>query len=320
LAPVGGGVAVVAACALVVNGLGGTTPAATPGPGSAPISGHALSGTDPLVSIGTFGWLPDGFQVSSITAGPDYGDEVTAATKPVEESVGPVTPPRLTLTRTATEGNLPKYETKEPTTVKGSQKAYFVVNPGDAPDIPADLSLTWQTADGSWYNLGGDYAIHGDELKALLKKVAEAAHTGQTPVPMPFHVEGLPKDVTLGEAMLDDPAVVGQDGFSAGLLYQIGDPAMPTAMFGIEVTPISQKSPTAPSSSLGNVSPGMPAISPAKKADVCKDSNGLHICVSETPSRDGKSALASVGGAKALLDRITSLGTDRANWTTHVVN
>ncbi|NUP52786.1 MAG: hypothetical protein HOW97_36500, partial [Catenulispora sp.] len=33
LAPVGGGVAVVAACALVVNGLGGTTPAATPGPG-----------------------------------------------------------------------------------------------------------------------------------------------------------------------------------------------------------------------------------------------------------------------------------------------
>jgi hypothetical protein len=70
-----------------------------------------------------------------------------------------------------------------------------------------------------------------------------------------------------------------------------------------------------PIGSLGDPStPYRPA-----SAESCKDSKGLRICVTDHPAV-GRDALASVGGAEGLLNRITSLGTDPAQWTTHVVN
>jgi hypothetical protein len=328
LASAGGGVAVVAACALVVNGLGGTSPAHGPAT-QGPAAGHAFTGTDPLSSVGTFGYLPDGFQVATYNTGADYGSGVTARTKPPAQTGNPVTPVMFALTSSPTEPKLIGGETKQEVTVKGAKKAYIMTNPASGGGLPADLTLWWQAESGTWYALGGDYQIHGTDLQALLIKVAESVKTESTAVPLPIHIEGLPKDVTLGEAMLNDPVVVGEPGFNVGLSYRTGSNGPGTgAYFSISVSPsgtpdplhtdhAAAKDPSNPNTQKLNLTPAK--VGSPGSTSACEDSDGLHICVDDDPS-NGTDALASVGGAKGLLDRITSLGTDPANWTTHVVN
>ncbi|GAA1996488.1 hypothetical protein [Catenulispora subtropica] len=320
LASIGGGVAVVAACALVVNALGSVAPAAQNG-AAAPAK-HTFTGTDPLVAIGTFGWLPDGFRTDSYISGSQYGDGITAhsgeAVKPADS------PPMLNLYKSATEPAIAGYETKKEVTVKNSRKAYIVTNPASGPNIPPDLSLTWQSESGAWYTLGGDYAIHDEELTTLLIKVAESVRTEESAVPAPIHIEGLPKGVTLGEAMLGAP---GRFSGSAmfGITYHTGSVTDPKAYFTISAGLVNAAKdsslPIADPTAYGplHITTQTPQIKD-KSRTACKDSEGLHICVQDAPGPDGKSALASVGGAQGLLDRITSLGTDPANWTTNVVN
>ena len=315
LAAIGGGVAVVAACALVVNALGGTSPAAGKNVGAGTGQQH-FTGTDPLTAIGKFGWLPPGFQTSMYAGGVNHGNGVTARTKPAAQTGVPVTPPGLILTSSRVEPTHPDYYKKTETTVKGSSKAYILHNPGDAPDIPDELSLEWQTASGSWFTLGGDYEIHGAELEALLTKVAESVVTHSTAVPLPIHVEGLPKGVNLGDGLLQDPAVVGEDGFQLTLGYQI---APNQGSFSVSAMPIGWQA-VPPNGISKTQQAGGQSTTPVDDAThACKDSDGLRICVVNY-GENGVDSLASVGGAKGLLDRITSLGTDRANWTTNVVN
>jgi len=218
LAPVGGGVAVAVACVLVANALGGTSPAGHgPRPAdSSPAGRPELTGTDPLRAVAKFGWLPEGFQVAGHGTGPFYGTSVTAQTEPQPSgAAGGSMPVKLTVTSSAAEPTLPSYETRKKVTVAGSPNAYLVTNPGDGPSVPADLSLRWQTASGSWFTLGGDYQIHGDPLQALLIRVAESVTADDSAVPLPFHIEGLPKDAILGEATLNNPVTVGGEGFQA---------------------------------------------------------------------------------------------------------
>ncbi len=337
LTTIGGGVAVVAACALVVNTLGGASPAGKADPHS-PAAGHAFTGTDPLTTIGRFGYLPDGFQTVGWNTGDAYGNAMRALTKPPTTDTTPrLLPGMLTLSKWDSP---PKpssaNQTTTPTTVKGSPKAYIVTTPGDGPRIPADLRLFWQTASGSWFELGGNYSVqvHGAEQTALLTRVAESVAEQDAPVALPIHVEGLPKGVALGLAMLNDPVVVGQGRFDAVLMYHTGGAPNKDASFSISVAPVAsaQGDPVTPNSLAqppgAPVMPadpqapqsGDPSGSPAGQAsNACKDEKGLHICVHDTPA-NGVDTLASVGGPQGLLDRITSLGTDRKDWTTHVVN
>lgn len=326
LAPVGGGVAVVAACALVVNGLGGASPAKSGGTqqqtGTA--AGHSFTGTDPLPMIAKFGWLPAGFQTTNHSAGPDYGDTLSAATKPLPASGGmPAGADVLALMKSATEPTPLATETKAPASVTGSPKAFFITTPGDSSTIPPEVRLAWQTASGSWFIVNGDYRAHGEELKAQLLKVADSTTAEDSEVALPIHVEGLPAGVTLGEAMLNDPATVGADGFTMGLSYHSGNAGPGTGhYFSISVTPTGQQDPNQGSGSDPNAAAksGLKGASAVRTPNTCKDSDGLHICVQYDLTQPGPDPLASVGGAQGLLDRITSLGIDRANWTTHVVN
>ncbi|MEY9929414.1 hypothetical protein ABH926_004054 [Catenulispora sp. GP43] len=324
LAPVGGGVAVVAACALVVNGLGGASPAKPNAPQTRPAAERAFTGTDPLPAIAKFGWLPDGFQTTGRSAGADYGDSVTASTKPLPASGDmPAGVPMLALTKSATEPTPIATETKAPASVTGSPKAFFIITPGDSSAIPPEVRLAWQTASGSWFILSGDYQAHGDELKAQLLKVADSTTAEDSEVALPIHVEGLPAGVTLGEAMLNDPVTVGTDGFTMGLSYHSGNAGPGTGhYFTISVTPTGQQNPKLSQGPDPDAvaKAGIKVVQAVPTPDSCKDSEGLHICVQDDPKQSGPDPLASVGGAQGLLNRITSLGTNPANWTTHVVN
>lgn len=317
LAPVGGGVAVVAACALLVNGLGGTS-AAKPktAPATNPAVAHEFTGTDPLTKVADIGYVPEGFQVAARSVGSVYGNSVTLKGKPAgTQSVS------LNLTESATEPPLLKYETKKEVTVAGNQKAYLVTNPGD-PGLPDDLSLHWQTASGSWYSLGGDYQIHGDQLRTLLIKVAESVTADDSAVPMPLHIEGLPKGALPAVATLASPIEVGKGGVAAALVFDFGTVSPSSKGFTITAMPSDWPGPYKIPSVNGLVQEtvtDLPGVAQAS-APPCKDSNGLHICVLEGATKNGQDPLASVGGAQGLLEHITSLGTDPANWTTHVVN
>ncbi|MBS2531383.1 hypothetical protein KGQ20_01230 [Catenulispora sp. NF23] len=297
LAPIGGGVAVVAACALVVNGLGGTSQAGAGTAATSAAAGHGFTGTDPLTKGARFGWLPAGFQATAHSSG-DYGNGVTAQTSQSYSNTS-TTAPALVLTSSATEPYEPAGTTRKPVTVAGSQRAYLVTNPYV---VPAALSVDWQTASGSWLRLSG--TIAGDQ-EATLLKVADSAAADGTAVPLPIHIEGLPKGFTLETAELDDPAAIGVDGFNVVLAYH--KPGDPSPSFSI--TASGGKSVTATNPHIVSAEP---------KGGTCEDSDGLHICVQD--DQHGSDPLASIGGAKGLLDRITSLGTDPANWTTNVVS
>ncbi|MEY9930760.1 hypothetical protein ABH926_005407 [Catenulispora sp. GP43] len=341
LASVGGGVAVVAVCALVANGLGGTSPAHPPAPSSNTTTAPDLIGTDPLIPIGTFGYLPDGYRINSyqLDTDPNLGG-IYNYVGPNSISASPAQPAQngpigqfpgpsngLFLSKWTREPNFSSpYKTLTPTTVSGSSKAYIVA---DTTDSPADLSLAWQTASGSWFALGGDYAIHGAQLTALLTRVADSITTEGAAVPLPFHVEGLPKDLTLISAGLNDPDPIGHVGMRAGIAYAADGPPNKSGYFSISITPSAGLSPVPatqtgtyvvqPSDSQSSPSGSTNTPQPAEGDGVCKDSKGLRICVLDHVVA-GVDALASVGGPEALLDRITSLGMDKANWTTHVVN
>lgn len=334
LAPIGGGLAVVAACALVVNTLGGTSPAKPTAPGTSAAAAHELTGTDPLVAIAAFGYLPDGYQVRMVDSATGYGPSITVAPEEPAQKYGNLPSPSngLMLSLSAAEPKRPAYERLTPTTVKGAQKAYIVVNPGDSSAIPDDLSLTWQTASGSWFTLGGDYAIHGTQLVALLTKVAENISTPGSAVPLPFHIEGLPKGVTLSGASLHVPVIVGapRPDIQAGVLYHTGGNGADEASFSVSVMSTAgvtaEPTPLVTASQVGNPSdprsqPVNGQSTPYRPAGTraCKDSKGLRVCVADNPSATAD-ALASVGGAQGMLDRVTSLGTNQADWTVHVVN
>lgn len=297
LAPIGGGVAVVAACALVVNGLGGTSSAGAGTQATSAAAGHGFTGTDPLAAGARFGWLPAGFKATAHYSG-DSGNGVTAETDQTYSGTA-ATAPALVLTSSATEPSEPAGTTRKPVTVAGSRRAYLVTNPYVGAN---GLSVDWQTASGSWLRLSGILA--GDQ-EATLLKVADSAAADGAAVPLPVHIEGLPKGFTLETAELDDPAAIGVDGFNVVLAYHKPGDSSPS----FSITASGGKSVAATNPHIGSAEP---------KGGTCEDSDGLHICVQD--DQHGPDPLASIGGAKGLLDRITSLGTDPANWTTNVVN
>jgi len=196
-------------------------------------------------------------------------------------------------------------------TVKGSPKAYIVHDDGTTtPD-----RLQWQTASGLWFTLGGSNQLHGAALQATLIKVADSVTADDSAVPMPIHIEGLPTGGTLVDASLEDPIVVGQHPSAVRTSLSYTDGKHLDISFSIVVIPVGWTDPqsTVPASSYPKL--------PNDGTNACKDSEGLKICVLDSHGGiSGVDPLDSVGGAKGLLDRITSLGTDPADWTTHVLN
>lgn len=325
LAPVGGGVAVVAACALVVNALGGTTaqrataqrptPGRTTTPAAAPgkAAHHPAftTGTDPLVAKGTFGWLPDGLTENWIIAGSghssyDRSDQIDARRMSQSHSsadriIGVV----FSTTEPQVAGGGPK----RPATVPGAKTAYFVTIAGSptSPTGRSDVVLVWQSANGLWARM--DTTPYDDE--ATLARVAAGITVADRELPMPIHVEGIPKDLPIvGASSAGEP---GSDDWSMGMVSAMADGT--DAGYNITVKP--SRPGDKPQNLPGSAKPGSHAVVYDAK---CKTEAGLFICVNTSRTNGTPDPLASIGGPQGLLDRITSLGADPANWTTHVVN
>jgi hypothetical protein len=318
LAPVGGGLAVVAACALVVNALGGTTaprPAASPAPTPAPgktKTPHPVftTGTDPLVAKGTFGWLPDGLTETWVTAGSghsstDRSDQIEARHTNRNDPSGNRI---LSVTFSATEPPAAG-GTKRSATVPGAKAAYFLTFPGTqtSPGGPLETALVWESADGTWARM--DTMPYEDE--ATLTRVAAGITVGDRELPMPIHVEGVPKNLPIvGAASMGGP---DSTGWSMGMVSAIQGGT--NAGYSISVKP------SQPGDKPQNLPGGNAAGSQALVYDdKCKTEAGLFICVQTSHTNGSADPLASVGGPQGLLNRITSLGPDPASWTTHVVN
>ncbi|MFL6114116.1 MAG: hypothetical protein ACJ786_22570 [Catenulispora sp.] len=148
-----------------------------------------------------------------------------------------------------------------------------------------------------------EFEASSPDWRTLLIKVAESVTVEEAPVALPIHVEGPPKGVALNTARLDE-TMGGPSSFEATLVYGPGTAdRSAAASFTISIWPAAEEA------------------GPAENtpASACKDDKALRICVLDKPA-DGVDTLASVGGVEGLLARITSLGTDRADWTTQVVN
>ena len=317
LAPVGTGIAVVAVCGLAVSGIAGGNGASSAAPNagsgntppqSAAAGSSFTTGTDPLLTHASYTWMPAGWVAGTKDGGPDYGDH-NAIQAPGNPAAKENPAAFVNLQVTATELPLIEGSTTETASLTGSQKAFWIHMPNSVGFDPKDLALVWQTSSGAWVNLYSTHLGGGDAAKATLKSIAEGVALGDKPVPLPVHIEGLPKSLTPHQTELNTPALNGTGtGWDVQLMFNRADQAAVL----VSVTPTGQPTAAEHAGDGNSVPPppsGTPKTQPAKE---CKDDNGLHICVTDYSGDSGQ--------AKDLLERITSLGTDQANWTTHVLN
>jgi hypothetical protein len=316
LAAAGTGVVVIAACGLAIGGLagggdaattrpaapGGTTPAGTAPAAKVPV---AFTGTDPLSAHASFGRLPAGWRTGSVEDGPDYGNHIEAYGG-ADKQTGPRADLEISGEERTTESFGPS-ATSAPATVPGGQKAEYITLPvsGLAFSTP-EYGLQWQTPKGTWATLFVTHTGAKDASLALLDSLAAGVTLGETQVPLPLHVDGLPKDFPARSQELNVPGFEGK-AFEVELVFGGGDRQVIVTAEPSEPKAVPQTDP-----SRAAISP--PPTGTVKPDRACKDDKGLTVCATTKPG-----VLASVGGAQGLLDHITSLGADNAKWTTHVV-
>jgi hypothetical protein len=320
LAPVGAGLAVVAACGIAVSGIAGGGSSPTSAAGGSPSTSTqgamgqgpakkvaALTGIDPLHAHAAFGKLPAGWKLGTVEDGADYSNH-TAAFKGDDPTTGPYASIQITDKKRSAETFHPA-ATVRPANVPGLRDGEYITVPADGIGFKEmAYNLQWQTAQGTWATLSVFRAGSAEAAQELMNSLATGAVISDTEVPLPLHIDGLPKGLAVGTQERNVPGWEGksfaiQMDFGSGdrQLYITAEPSGPAPS---PHTATSSGIPTPPANT-----------NPIKYDRACKDDNGLTICVN---AREG--VLDSVGGAKGLLKHVTSLGTERANWTTHVLS
>lgn len=163
-------------------------------------------------------------------------------------------------------------------------------------------TLDLQLKSGQWASLtANNIEARADWEEQVLQAAAGLVHEDRS-VPMPFQLAGaLPQSFTFrGGSVMRKSGVA-----TAYMMYRLG-PETNQIFEDIVSIDASTVGDTANSS---NQNPNMDSV--------CKDSKGLTICVSYPKKVPAE--LTAIGGPQALLDRVTSLGTDPANWTTDVI-
>ena len=299
-------VAVVAAAALGAGHVFGGPRAAAPATEASTPAVRA-QGWDPLVAPAAFGWLPANAQNVNYSVAPGPGQGPAALAKGGEISDGRVGHDPAFIWLTALDPSAPAPKAGPANDGFGriliaapdvnGRAAYWAVDPSKRdPDLGAAGILYFQSSAGRWANLNA-YYLGTDPVTTTLLHVASTARIGDSPVPLPVQVSGLPADATAPVAEIDRPTTHGDGTWSVGLSFGTASGA---AYVHVDVTPYTGASPAGTGSA----------------AKPCKVSNGLQICVQKIGSI-ADSLLP--GGLEGFLHGITSLGTDPAHWTTDVV-
>jgi hypothetical protein len=189
-----------------------------------------------------------------------------------------------------------------PVKVPGASKAYWggwgngrITDTNGEGGQMATLDL--QLKGGQWQQIvANNIEARPDWKEQTLKAAANVVRQDRS-APMPFRVAGaLPKSFTFrGGSVMRKSGVT-----TADLMYRLGPDRLNAPIVSIEAfTTGSENS----------------AGSDEKSA--CKDSGGLTVCVLSPKTEPAE--LKAIGGPKALLKLVTSLGNDPADWTTDVI-
>jgi len=320
-AVVGGTAAVVAIAGAIVSALpsGGSTSGAVSPAGPAPTSETAaapsgagqstpaaVNAADPDLTHWQFDYLPSGMTQIGGSTSPDLSVSVTSAYSATGKF-------RLQLESQTREPTLGEPAGDNPTQwvpaeVAGSRQAFWAgyadgrIEHGGG-ELGSAARLYWQTARGDWLELTAVYTTDRADWKEQTLQTAAHVVKADQAVPMPITITGgFPADfqdrgtnlyLWDGDASVSIFRTVGKSE-----IYIL---AFPTGKAKYWVD-----------NKIGGTLDG----APRQAVHTCKDSNGLTVCVAVDQGEPA--SLTAIGGRQGLLDRITSLGTDRSKWTTDV--
>jgi len=295
VATLGGGAAVRAVTALAVGMLAPAGSAGRDGTdSSAAGAAFSVNPNDPVTTHWQFGYVPDGM---AAYGGIDTTEEQVSTVLQSENSrfqvelIPVAAPVRLGVPE---DGPTEKVSVAVPGTTKaywyGFGNGRIARGNGDEGQM---ATLEIQLKSGQWINLiANNVEARADWQDQILRAAAHVVRQDRS-VPMPFRLAGAPEGFTFrgGRTMRNNGTT------HADLMYRLGPEQDFDTMVGIVAFTTGSEG--------------------ADKRATCKDSKGLTLCV--IPPVPEPAQLTAIGGAQGLLDRVTSLGDDPANWTTDVI-
>ncbi|WP_441248248.1 hypothetical protein [Kitasatospora sp. McL0602] len=283
------------------------------GPAAAPSDSRTpapLTGMDPLISDGRFGWLPDSIKTISYSLESNggwanaQGDPGKLGSPSFHLKVYPVgvTPelPNLPDGKPNLPGFTPgNHAIRVDAPPVNGREAYWIT--ASDPNMAKAMNLLrWKTAEGRWAELDSGY-LSGEDSQRLPLQVAAGVTTGHWQVPLPLRISDLPTSFTVNSVSLEQ----SRDGNDFRLDLSIG--AAADEFIGVTVGPdVPEAEQSGPS--------GGPI---RQQPTACKSEHGVKVCIKVW--RNPEHALDPVGGAQGLLNRITLLGTDQTKWSTAVL-
>lgn len=250
---------------------------------------------DPLTLSGTFGWLPANAQ--NVGYSLHSGQIQAVARGPMTDPSSPTNTAMIWLTvyPAGTTPTLGKFadgsvQLRVNAPDVNAHSAYWVTNAANDPTNGGDTYLRWQNADGQWGELHG-YYLGNDDVTATMLRIAAGVDFAPHAVPLPLRVAGMPKTVATVEADLNRPSLSGGP-WEVYLALSVGGTT-------VEIT-------VAPTSTQAGST-----HTPGTAKSQCKQQNGLTGCVAVTAN--------AVGSASDVLNHLTLLGTNPADWTPNVI-
>jgi hypothetical protein len=319
MAAFGGGTAVVATTALAVGVLAPVGSArhtdAAVRPASSTTVPAAVMTTlppdvnphDPLQAHWGFGYVPAGMAVTggAGSATSDYSTVFAYDRSGLRLQVQAMDKPPVIVP--GGKNGIPTE--KVPATVPGAAEAYWlgyghgqIVARGEGFYADGLAELVWRLPGGQWLSVTAVHIDDRADWKQQTLKVAAHVVRQDRSLPMPIKLAG---GVPPGFSHFG--ATVTRDNADTFLEYNLvagydkGNNPEIVAIIAFKTG--------------GQWKPSDGA--PPQDKSTCKDSNGLTVCI-DVPD-PAPAPLTAIGGPNALLQRITSLGNDPANWTTDVL-
>ena len=306
MAALGGGTAVLAVSALLVGTLAGAGSGVQGGTASAAAAMFTVDPHDPVLTHYQFTYVPPGM----VAYGGYEPDEIQMSTTLTTDSgrfALELLPMQAPIAVGKAKGDSAPTQ-KVPVKVPGTTTAYWLgygndritVSNGEGGQM---AELTLQLKNGKWVDILTNNIQERKDWKEQVLKAAVGLVETDRSLPMPIQLAGaLPPSFKFwGGTVMHRNGVT-----SASLMYDLG-PDVENKDFENIVSIGAVTASSATGSAKSN--PNDPSV--------CRDSKGLALCV--TYPKKVPAALTAIGGPQALLDRVTSLGNDPANWTTDVI-